>query len=194
MRRAGATQSLSYPIRLPDEFQAGALRVLDGAREVENLLITTLWPKLDEFGDRSTKFAYKQVEEMISSPMPHGHRQFRCEAEQAGRILRARAERKKQFALIFPILSEGMIQPKTEKKRAGKDRFAIKAALAELREAHEDGGNLVELQSVIEQCCNFYLQHGCFPDYLEGDLRTRRNTLRSAGFDRRGACLRANEA
>jgi putative transposase len=164
MRRAGATQSLSYPLRLPDEAQADALRLLDLSREVINAVITSLWDRLDEFGTRETKYAYKQVEAMISSPQPHGHRQFRCEAEQAGRILRAQAQRKKQFALILP---QGMIESKTEKKRAGKNRKAIKQALAELREENSDGGNAVELQSLIEQTCNFYLANGCFPDTYE---------------------------
>jgi putative transposase len=110
-------QALSYPLRLPDEAQAGALRLLDLSREVVNTVTTSLWPRLDEFGTRETKYAYKQVEEMIVSPVAHGHRQWRCEAEQAGRILRGQAERKKQFALILPILEQGMIQPKTEAKR-----------------------------------------------------------------------------
>ncbi len=35
--------------------------------------------------------------------------------------LTRQAERKKQFALILPILEQGMIQPKTEAKRAGKN-------------------------------------------------------------------------
>jgi putative transposase len=167
MRKPGATQTLSYPLRLPDEFQADALRLLDVSREVINAVITSLWDRLDEFGTRETKYAYKQVAAMISSPQPHGHRQFRCEAEQAGRILHAQAQRKKQFALILPMLCQGMIEPKTEKKRAGKNRKAIKQALADLREDNSDGGNAVELQSLIEQACNFYLANGCFPDTYE---------------------------
>jgi hypothetical protein len=140
MRRGSATQSLSYPLRLPYEAQADALRLLDVSREVIDAVITSLWDRLDEFGIRDAKYAYKQVEEMIRSPQPHGHRQWRCEAEQAGRILRGQAERKKQFALILPILSQGMIEPKTEKKKAGKSRKAIKEALADLRDDTSDGG------------------------------------------------------
>ena len=167
MRTSRNQQSLSYPPRLPDEAQQDALRLLDVSREVINAVITSLWDRLDEFGTRTHTYAYKQVEEMISSPMPHGHRQWRCEAEQTGRILRGQAERKKQFALIMPLLEEGMIQPKTEKQQAGKKRSAIKQALADLHEANADGGNAVELQSLIEQCCNFYLKNGCFPDTYE---------------------------
>jgi putative transposase len=158
---------LSYPLRLPDELQADALRLLDLSREVVNAVVTSLWDRLDDFGERTNKYAYKQVEEMTSSPQLHGDRQWRCEAEQAGRILRGQAERKKQFALILPILSQGMIQPKTETKRAGKNRKAIKEALGDLREENTDGGSAVELQSLIEQACNYYLTHGCFPDHYE---------------------------
>ena len=167
MRGKRATQSLSYPIRLADDVQEDALRLLDASREVINATVVALWDRLDEFGERETKYAYKQVTAMIGSSDPHGDRQWRCEAEQAGRILRGQAERKKQFALILPLLEQGMILPKIEKKPARKDRKAIKAALACLREEYSDGGSTVELQSLIEQACNFYLTHGCFPDTYE---------------------------
>jgi putative transposase len=85
-------QSLSYPIRLSDEAQPDALRLLDLSRQVINLALVALWPKLDEFGTRTEGPAYKQVEAMIGSPVPHGHRQWRCVAEQVGRILRGQAE------------------------------------------------------------------------------------------------------
>jgi len=167
MRPSRATQSLSYPVRLPDIVQAEALRLLDVSREVINATVGALWDRLDEFGERETKYAYKQVTAMMGSPDFHGDRQWRCEGEQAGRILRGQAERKKQFALILPLLSAGMIVPKTEKKQASKNRQAIKAALASLREESSDGGSAVELQSLIEQSCNFYLTNGCFPDTYE---------------------------
>lgn len=167
MRTSRDQQSLSYPLRLPDDAQSDSLRLLDVSREVINTAIISLWDRLDDFGMRTNTYAYKQVEEMTCSPHPHGDRQWRCEAEQVGRILRGQAERKKQFALILPILSQGMIQPKTDTQRAGKDRLAIKQALADLREAGEDGGNAVELQSLVEQACNFFLNNGCFPDRYE---------------------------
>jgi putative transposase len=167
MRSGRDQQSLSYPLRLPDEAQADALRLLDVSREVINTVITSLWPRLDEFGARRTWYAYKQVEEMMVPQVSHGHRQWRCEAELAGRILRGQAERKKQFLLILPMLEQGMIQPKTETKQAGKNRKAIKQALSDLREANSDGGKAVELQSLIEQACNCYLANGCFPKSYE---------------------------
>src|SRR5258707_2775455 len=129
MRRKHATQSLSYPIRLPDQVQADALRLLDVSRSVINATVVALWDRLDEFGTRDTRYAYKQVTAMMDSPAFHGDRQWRCQAEQAGRVLRGQAERKQQFALILPLLEQGMILPKTEKKRAGKNRKTIKAAL-----------------------------------------------------------------
>jgi putative transposase len=119
-------QSLSYPLRLPDEIQADALRLLDTSREVTNHTVTALWDRLDAFATRTNTYAYKQVEEMMAPPLVHGHRQWRCEAEQAGRILRGQAERKQQFALVAPLLSQGMIQSKTDTKRAGKNRKAVK--------------------------------------------------------------------
>jgi hypothetical protein len=167
VRTSRDQQSLSYPLRLPDEIQADALRLLDLSREVINLTVAALWDRLDEFATRKNTYAYKQVEEMMAPPLIHGHRQWRCEAEQAGRMLRSQAERKQQFALILPLLEQGMIQPKTDQIRAGKNRKAIKEAVADLREAHSDGGNTIELQSLIEQACNFYLQNGCFPDTYE---------------------------
>src|SRR5260221_4220134 len=160
-------QPLNYDLRFPDAVQAAALRLLDGSRAVINATVAALWDRLDEFGERETKYAYEQVTGMIGSSDPNGDRQWRCEAEQAGLILRGQAERKKRFALILTLLEQGMILPQTEHKRAGKNRKAIKAALADLREEHSDGGSAVELQSLIEQACNFYLKNGCFPSCYE---------------------------
>jgi putative transposase len=167
MRGKRAPQSLSYPLRLPNDVQEDALRLLDVSREVINATVAALWDRLDEFGERESQYAYKQVTAMMGSPAFHGDRQWRCQAEQAGRILRGQAERKQQFALILPMLAQGMILPKTEKKPALKNRKAIQAALASLRDEHSDGGSAVELQSLIEQACNFYLTNGCFPSSYE---------------------------
>jgi hypothetical protein len=160
-------QALSYPLRLPDELQAAALRLLDVSRDVINRTVTALWDRLDEFATRTNAHAYKQVEQLLAPPVAHGHRQWRCETEQAGRILRSQAERKQHFALILALLSQGMIQPQTATQRAGKHRKAIKQALAAVRDAQTDGGRGVELQSLVEQACNFYLHHGCFPSPYE---------------------------
>src|SRR5215472_8751803 len=60
-----------------------------------------------------------------------------------------------------------MIEQKSERKAAGKNRKAIKQAISKVRDEASDGGSAVELQSLIEQACNYYLTHGCFPDTYE---------------------------
>jgi transposase len=167
MRAGCDQQTVSYPLRLPDSLQADALCLLDTSREVINLVVAALWDRLDEFATRTNPHAYKQVEDLVAPPVAHGHRQWRCEAEQAGRILRSQAERKQQFVAILPLLSQGMIQPKTDTQRAGKHRKAIKQVVTALREAESDGGHAVEVQCLIEQACNFYLHNGCFPSTYE---------------------------
>src|SRR5258708_40052243 len=106
-----------------------------------NQVVMALWSHLDDFGTRGDGPAYKQVGAMTTPPAFHGSRLWSCQAEMVGRLLRAQAERRKQFALILPLLEEGMIQPKTESRKAGKNRKAIREALADLRKANEDGGN-----------------------------------------------------
>src|SRR6266567_4519678 len=124
-------QPLSYATRLPNEAQQDALRLLDSSRSVVNAALIKLWPKLDAFLHERRGPAWKHVVELIDSPDPHGNRQWRCEAETAGRIMRGQAERKQVFALIQPILSHGFIRPKTEHRAAGKNRKSIKEAMGE---------------------------------------------------------------
>jgi putative transposase len=168
VRPGRLVQSLNYPLRLPDAAQADCLRLLEVSRQVINAALVALWPRLDEFGERGEGPAWKQVEARLASPDPHGNRQWRCEAEQVGRILRGQAHRKRLFQQLLPLLSDGLIRPKTERQRAGKNRQAIKAALAALKTAAEaDGGSLVELQSLLEQACNHFLRTGGFPATYE---------------------------
>ena len=168
MRAGRDQQPLSYDVRLPDEAQADALRLLDASRQVVNLALDQLWPFLDEFMESRTSPAWKQVVELIGSPDPHGDRQWRCEAETAGRIMRAQAERKQVFQLIQPILSDGFIRPKTEKRPAGKNRTLIKEAIETLQKTLEDDDTaLITMQNVIEQACNYFLEHGEFPASYE---------------------------
>ena len=103
MRQRRALQPLTYDVRLPEEAQADALRLLDASRQVVNQALT-LWPHLDDFGERTTGPAWKQVGTYTGSPDFHGDRQWRCESEVVGRLLRAQAERKKAFELVAPIL------------------------------------------------------------------------------------------
>src|SRR6266478_8564958 len=112
------TQTLSFPIRLPDAMQAEALRLLDASRIAINQIIIDLWPQLDLFGSSRTGPAWKQVERHLLTRSGHGNRQERCEMEQAGRILRAQASRKQVFQTILPLLSEGLIRPAEEKRRS----------------------------------------------------------------------------
>ncbi len=168
MRAGRHYQPLSYDIRLPDGAQEDALRLLDASRAVVNAALVQLWPYLDEFMAEHPGPAWKQVAEFIGSPDPHGDRQWRCESETAGRILRAQAERKQVFGLIQPILSEGFIRKKTEKRDASKNRKTIKEACEHLqRTLEEDDTAFVTLQNVIEQACNHFLEHGQFPEQYE---------------------------
>jgi transposase len=156
-------------VRLPDEAQADALRLLDASRNVVNQALTLLWPHLDEFESERAGPAWKQVGRYMGSPDFHGDRQWRCESEVVGRLLRQQAERKKAFELVAPILSNGFIRPKTEKRPAGKNRPAIKEAVSTLQKSlEEDETSFVALQNVVEQACNFFFQQDRFPcDYEE---------------------------
>src|SRR5258708_119925 len=88
MRDSRTHQPLTYDVRLPDEVQADALRLLDESKAVVNAALTILWPHLDEFATDRVGPAWKQVGKYIGSPSPHGDRQWRCESETVGRILR----------------------------------------------------------------------------------------------------------
>src|SRR5205823_338699 len=120
------------------ESQDKAMRLLDASRAVVNQALAILWPHLDEFGSERVGPAWKQVGKYIASPSPHGDRQWRCESEVVGRVLRAQAERKKAFALVLPILSDGLIRPKTEKRPAGKNRESIRQAITTLQKSLQE--------------------------------------------------------
>jgi len=168
MRTGRDQQPLSYDVRLPDEVQADALRLLDTSRAVVNALLARLWSRLDEFRGERSGPAWKQVVAMTESPDPHGDRQFRCESETAGRILRAQAERKQVFALIRPILSDGFIRPTHDARPAGKNRKTINEAIQLLQTTlEEDDTAFVTMQNVVEQACNYFLKHGEFPTSYE---------------------------
>jgi putative transposase len=55
------TQTLSFPIRLPDAMQAEALRLLDASRSAINQIILDLWAQLDLFASNRAGPAWKQV-------------------------------------------------------------------------------------------------------------------------------------
>jgi putative transposase len=161
------TQTLSFPIRLPDAMQAEALRLLDATSLAINNIITDLWPQLDLFAAERVGPAWKQVEKYLLQRSGHGSRQERCEMEQAGRILRAQASRKQVFQTILPLLSEGLIRPAEGQRPARKDHLQIteqvRALRAQMHDAGEDADTFMAMTNVIEQACNVYLQTDRFP-------------------------------
>src|SRR5436309_15715681 len=138
MRESRTHQPLTYDVRLPDDAQADALRLLDASRAVVNQALALLWPHLDAFGRDRVGPAWNQVGKYIASPSPHGDRQWRCESEVVGRLLRQQAERKKAFELVLPILSDGFIRPKTENRPAGKNRPEIREAISILQKSLQE--------------------------------------------------------
>lgn len=165
------TQTLSFPIRLPDQMQAEALRLLDASRIAINQTILDLWPQLDLFASERAGPAWKQVERHLLTRSGHGNRQERCEMESAGRILRAQASRKQVFQAIVPLLSEGLIRPAEDKRRARKDQRQIKeqvrALRAQMQDTGEDAEAFMAMTNVLEQACNRYLQTEEFPTTYE---------------------------
>jgi hypothetical protein len=168
MHASRDVQPLSYDVRLPDEAQADALRLLYASRAVVNALLVRLWPRLDEFMGLRSGPAWKQVVAMTESPDPHGDRQFRCESETAGRILREQASRKQVFALVQPILSDGFIRPKEGSRPAGKNRKQISEGIRALQKTlADDETAFVSMHNVVEQACNHFLRQGSFPERYE---------------------------
>ena len=136
------TQTLSFPIRLPDAIQAEALRLLDASRLAINEIIFELWPQLDRFAGERARPAWKQLEKYVLKRSGHGSRQERCELESAGRILRAQATRKQVFQTILPLLSEGLIRPAESNRPARKDSRQIKERVRTLRAQMQDAGEI----------------------------------------------------
>ena len=164
------TQTLSFPIRLPDAMQAEALRMLDASRPAINEIVRDRWPDLDLFVSERTGPAWKQVERYLLKRSGHGSRQERYEMEQAGRLLRAQATRKQVFLAILPLLSDGLIRPAEGKRPARKDYQAIKAQVRVLGASMEDADSFMAMTNVVEQACNVYLQTGVFPTTY-GDMQ-----------------------
>ena len=164
------TQTLAFPIRLPDTLQAEALRLLDASCTAINQAIMDLWPQLDLFATDRTGPAWKQVEKHLVARSGHGSRQERNEMEQAGRILRAQATRKQLFGLIFPLLTEGLIIQATERRPARKNhreiREGVQALRANLQAAGDDAESFMAMTNLLEQACNRFLARRAVPDHL----------------------------
>ena len=62
MHLGSAYQPLSYDLRLPDDIQAEALRLLIVSREAINATLVQLWPHLDAFMQKLPGPAWKQAE------------------------------------------------------------------------------------------------------------------------------------
>ena len=161
------TQTLSFPIRLPDAMQEEALRLLDASRTAINGILQALWPDLNVFATERSGPAWKQVERHLLTRSGHGSRQERCEMEQAGRTLRAQATRKQVFLTLLPLLTEGLIRPADGKRPAKKDYRAISEQVRALRADLDDPDAFMALTNVLEQACNVYLQTGAFPATYE---------------------------
>ncbi|MGH2479067.1 MAG: zinc ribbon domain-containing protein, partial [Ktedonobacteraceae bacterium] len=165
------TQTLSFPLRLPETMQAEALRLLDASCMAINTIILGLWPQLDLFATDRTGPAWKQVEKHLGTRSGHGSRQERNEMEQAGRILRAQATRKQIFQNSVPLLTDGLIRPSTEKRPARKDHREIservRALRAKVQDAGEDADAFLAMTNVLEQACNAYLRNEAFPTSYE---------------------------
>lgn len=167
MCQKGDCQLLTYTLRLPDEAQADALRLLEASRQVINAVIKTLWPRLSEFANGNSQ-AWKHVTALLPQPHTNGNRQWRCEAETAGRVLRSQAKRKAAFEAIRPILGEGLIPQADNNRPARKNRKMLMEQVRELRaQAGDNAEKLMTLVNVTEQAFNFYLRHGYFPSTHE---------------------------
>src|SRR5260221_3695390 len=170
-REMAKTQTLSFPIRLPDAMQAEALRLLDASTIAINQIITDLWPQLDPFVAARSGPAWKRVEPHPPTRRGHGNGQEGGEMERAGRIGGYRESRKQVFQAIVPLLSEGLIRPAEGKRPARKDHQQIKEQVrtlrAQMHDAGEDADAFMAMTNVIEQTCNRFLQTGEFPTTYE---------------------------
>jgi hypothetical protein len=91
-----------------------------------------------------------------------------------GLLLCQQAERKKEFELVAPILSDGFIRPQTDKRPVGKNRPAIKEAMTTLQNSlNEDDTSFITLQNVIEQCGSFFFVPVVFPRRMRNCKRCR---------------------
>lgn len=81
-----------------------------------------------------------------------------------GRLHRAQAERKTTGERVAPLLSDGFMRPKTDKRAAGKNRPAITEAMTARQKRREDGETSFTIQqNVIEQCGNLFLRQDRIP-------------------------------
>ena len=96
--------ALSYDLRLPEELQSPALKLLAFCLPYEQQVVDGLWAYLDEIGQVEGKHIYKALESRLPRPEGVPSRPWRCVLEGAGRTLRAQADRKRIFDLLLPLL------------------------------------------------------------------------------------------
>jgi hypothetical protein len=102
--------ALSYDLRLPEELQSPASRLLAFSLPYQQQVVDGLWAYLDEIGQVEGKHIYKALENRLPRPEGVPSRPWRCILEGAGRTLRAQADRKRIFDLLLPLLQDEHLQ------------------------------------------------------------------------------------
>jgi len=161
---AQASRALSYDLRLPDELQAAALKLLTFSVAQEQLVVDRMWPYLDEIGQINGKHIYKVLESQLPRPAGIPSRPWRCILEGAGRTLRGQADRKRIFDLLHPLVADEDLE------NGNQNLIPLAYQLRdELAGAGEKVGYLL---NIIEQSANYYAKNERLPaDYYE--LQTR---------------------
>ena len=75
---------LSYPLRLPDEVQASAIRLLEVGLPYQQQVVDELWPHLDMIGQIKGKHIYRPLENRLPRPPEVASRVWRCILENGG--------------------------------------------------------------------------------------------------------------
>jgi putative transposase len=150
--------ALSYDLRLPEELQSPASRLLAFSLPYQQQVVDGLWAYLDEIGQVEGKHIYKALENRLPRPEGVPSRPWRCILEGAGRTLRAQADRKRIFDLLLPLLQDEHLQ-----KGNGNLMSLAYQLRDELEGSREKIGYLL---NVIEQTVNYYVEKEKLPaDY-----------------------------
>lgn len=159
---------LTQTLRLPDEIQEDALRLLEMSKDTVDWVIEQLWSELDNFLETDGQ-VYKQVEKQLERPHNNGSRQWRCEAETAGRLLRSQATRKQVFEKIYPMFTEQLFLPESEGRKRRKDKKMVDTTLRLwLEELGDESEKYTYAIAVLEQAMRFYIENDRFPsDFYE---------------------------
>lgn len=160
-----ARQLLSYPLRLPDCVQTAGLNVLEFSLPSMQQVVDTLWPHLDEIEQLSGQHIWKLLLDWLPRPAELTSRLWRCILEGAGRTLRAQADRKRVFDLLWPLLKEEHFADSAEKSAQNRLLQLAYCLRSEVGDNQEKIGYLLNL---MEQIADFYTEHDRLPaDYYE---------------------------